>query len=210
MTMCISIPFTMLPAKVHISFGAILLFGVFALLASADVLLAVAAAVLFHEAGHAAALRCMGSGIRSVSANCMGLTMYPKKQLSYTGELLTLLAGPGANLTAFFLFGMIGKYWQFAYTLSGAQLLLGLFNLLPICGMDGSSILWILAALLWEPYTADRITVRVSIFFSAALVAFSGMLVCRSHGGWLLLWTSLGLFLRGASQLGLVKRPGKR
>ena len=200
----------MSPIKVRISFGAFLLLCAFLLLSTLEVFFASMLAIAVHEAGHYAALCSMGNGVKRMSVGGMGMTMHPKKPLSYGRELLALLAGPGANVLLFFLLGALGTAWPCAYILSGAQLLLGVFNLLPVCGLDGSSILWILCALVWEPDTADRITERVSLLFSTALVLLAGILVCRFQSGLLLLWTAMGLFLHGLRQNGLVKRQGKR
>jgi len=200
----------MLPAKLCISPGAVLLLLTFSAMATGTVFLAVLMAIVFHELGHLMVLRLFGGSVRELRAGALGLEMQAKGHLSYGQELLALAAGPVANALGFALFGLVGRLWGFAYILGGAQLLLGLFNLLPICGLDGSSILWILTALLRQPDMADAVTQRVSIAVSTALVLAAGVLVCRFHSGVLLMFTALGLFLRGIRQMGLVKWPGKR
>ena len=200
----------MSPAKLKYSVGTVILLSVFLFLSEIEVFLAVITAVSAHEAGHYLIIRFCGGHLNKVSISAMGLEMQTYGRLSYSQELIALLAGPLANIVLFFLFGLLGKWADVFYLFGGAQLLLGLFNLLPICGLDGSSILWIIVALLTQPNTADRIAMKVSLGFSAALLVFAGILVCRHHGGAFLLWAAIGLFLGGIRQLGLVKRQGKR
>ena len=69
---------------------------------------------------------------------------------------------------------------------AGAQMALGVLNLLPVRPMDGGRILWLAAAYLTEPYTADRVAAAVGLAVSSAL-----FLLCL----WLVLTTGNGVFL---------------
>lgn len=197
-------------ADVKCTAGRVLLLAMFLLLSTFEVFLAVVMAIVAHELGHFLMIRLFGGRFKKISISRLGLEMQTSGRLTYGQELLALLAGPLSNMALFFLFGLIGHLADVFYLFGGAQLLLGAFNLLPICGLDGSSILWIITALLTQPDTADAVTGKVSLGFSATLVAFAGFLVCRQHGGVFLLWTALGLFFGGIRRLGLVKRRGKR
>ena len=190
--------------------GTVLLLAAFAVLSSPEVLLAVAAAIVLHEAGHWLALRCMGCGVSMPRLTALGLEMRPRGPLSYGRELLALLAGPLANGLFFVLLGLLGRRWEEAYLFAGAQLVLGVFNLLPVWGLDGGSILWILAALASDPDRADRVLRWVSGAAATLLVLGSAVLVCRLHGGGFLLWAALGLLFGVAGQIGLVKPAGRR
>jgi len=67
------------------------------------------------------------------------------KQLSYAGELLAVLAGPGINLALAVVCAGGGEAWQL---FAGANLVLGIFNLLPLPGLDGGRIICLLFRLL--------------------------------------------------------------
>ena len=74
-----------------------------------------------HELGHWAALRALGARVRRV-----------RRTLSYGGELLAALAGPGANLALALAFSPLTGGGLFA----GLNLALACFNLLPVGQMD--------------------------------------------------------------------------
>ena len=65
-------------------------------------------------------------------------------------------------------------------------ILISILNLLPVRPMDGGRILWLAAAYLTEPYTADRVAAAVGLAVSSAL-----FLLCL----WLVLTTGNGVFL---------------
>lgn len=93
-------------------------------------------ACAIHEAGHWAALRLGGGQVRLLRLTILGASIIPESRggLSYGKELMATLAGPGLNLLLALLFSMAGGYWQ---TFSAFHLLFGLFNLLPLPGLDG-------------------------------------------------------------------------
>jgi len=97
-----------------------------------------------HEAGHAAVLCLLGGKILSLRIGALGAAMnVDTARLSYGQELLGVLAGPGANL----LFAALLR-GRCAYTLVGANIVLCLFNLLPLPPLDGGRALEL--ALTWQ------------------------------------------------------------
>lgn len=109
-----------------------------------------AAAVILHELGHWAALSIMGRPPRRVTLRFSGAAM-ETEYLSYRQELIAAVAGPGASLTGMLLLPV----WP---ELAVCSLMLGLFNLLPIPGLDGGRMLRCVLLSFLSPETAERIS----------------------------------------------------
>lgn len=193
----------------HISPGAPLLLALFVAVSSPVLLCGLLLSALCHELGHWAALRHLRARVTAVTVTALGVEMQVAGRLSYGGELLSALAGPAANLLAAAVLGAAGRLWEGLYLFSGAQLVLGVFNLLPIQPLDGGSVLWNLTAWLTEPYTADRAARAVGLVVAALLTAVAaGALVLG--GSPFLLLAAGGLLHHALRQIGVVKRNKNR
>lgn len=94
-------------------------------------------AALIHEAGHWIALMATNNGVLQLRLTgcCAHIVPYYRRLPGLRQELLILSAGPLAGI----LFALILK--PFAPRLAKISLLLSIFNLLPVRGLDGGSIL---------------------------------------------------------------------
>ncbi len=183
------------------------LLAAFALLASPPVLAAVLTAAACHELGHYAALRRCGGRVESLRLTALGAVMDvgSTARLSYGREMGIVLAGPGANLLLAAGLAALGRRWEAAWLPAGAHLVLGVFNLLPIRPLDGGRLLWLAAAWLTEPFTADRAAAAVGLVCAAALSLCGVLLTCRTGGRPFLLIGALGLLGANLREMGLVK-----
>ena len=143
-------------------------------------------AALLHELAHYAVLRLCGVRAARFTLTGLGASLYVPElhRLSYGAELLSAAAGPLMNLLLWVLLSLTGR--EELTLFAGAQMVLGVLNLLPVRPMDGGRILWLATAYLTEPYTADRVAAAVGLAASSALLA-----LCL----WLVLTTGSGLFL---------------
>ncbi|MBQ1459693.1 MAG: site-2 protease family protein [Oscillospiraceae bacterium] len=186
--------------------------ALFVLLSSPLLLAALVLAALCHEWGHYAVLRRFGVGVKHLRLSAFGAEMDVgnTSRMSYGAEMLTVLAGPAVNLALAVLLGGLGYWWETAYVFAGANLVLGVFNLLPAPPLDGGRLLWLATAWLTEPFTADRITSAVGLMISGALAAAGILLTCRTGGSPFLLLGAVGLLITNLRQKGLVKSPVTR
>ena len=167
--------------------SALLVPALFLLLTDTPALLAaLLLAALLHELAHYAMLRLFGIRAACFTLTGLGASLYVPElhRLSYGAELLSAAAGPLMNLLLWVLLSLTARDELSLF--AGAQMVLGVLNLLPVRPMDGGRILWLLTAYLTEPYTADRVAAAVGLAASSAL-----FLLCL----WLVTITGSGLFL---------------
>ncbi len=177
---------------VHISPTAPLLLAIFVMLSSPLLLSALLLAAVLHELGHYWMLRRLRARVTAIHITALGAEMQVQGNLSYGSELLAAAAGPAVNLLLALLLGLGGRLWEVLYLFSGAQLVLGAFNLLPLQPLDGGSILWNFAAWLTDPYTADRVAGAVG-FGMAALLTLAAVAALWLGGSPFLLLAAAGL-----------------
>ena len=115
----------------------------------------VLSAVAVHESGHWLVLRILGAAPCCLRAGVLGLVMeLDSRRLSYGGELAAVLAGPCANVLCACVLTAMKPEWDAAV---GAQLVLGVFNLLPVRPLDGGRALYLVGAWLFDPDWGERI-----------------------------------------------------
>ena len=91
-------------------------------------------AAALHEAAHLAALRALGIPVRGLELRAAGAVIRAKLP-GDRREALALGAGPGANLL------LAAIFWRPWRLFGLCNLLLGLWNLLPLPGRDGARLL---------------------------------------------------------------------
>lgn len=151
-------------------------------------------AAAFHELGHLLALWAMDARPDALRLGLFGAAL-DIPAMGYGQSLFCYASGP---LFSFLLWGL--SPWL--PTAAGISLCLGLFNLLPISGLDGAGMLSCLLCLRWEPARADRLCLWVSRC-TAALVLLGGLMGLRAGLGPGPLLISVALFLRAMGLLPL-------
>ena len=111
-------------------------------------------AAAIHELGHFLTLRRLGAASARLRLGVLGAVLETdRRQLSYGGELLCVLAGPGANLMCALLLSAAGRgRWA---TEAGANLVLCVFNLLPLRPLDGGRALHLTVSWLAGPAAGE-------------------------------------------------------
>jgi Zn-dependent protease len=143
--------------------------------------------ILLHEFGHALAARWCDGEANDILLWPLGGLAYCRPAWHPTAHLITTVAGPFVTLVLWLALG--GLAWaseyivalppmvrEFAWTLSGYNLILLLFNLIPAFPMDGGRIL---RDTLWHwmrAETATRIAVVVSQVFAMVGVVIAVIL----------------------------------
>lgn len=174
------------PCRVQVTGGFVLLTAWFVLANGWEPLVTVLGAAAFHELGHWIALRILGAKAAALRLSVLGAAMeVDSGRLSYGGELAAVLAGPAANLlAALILTALGGGRWPAAV---GANLVLCVFNLLPIRPLDGGRALWLLASWDWGPAAGERAARWTGAVTAASLAGLIACVMRRTGGSlWLL------------------------
>ena len=175
--------------EIRISPGFCLLTGWFAAVNGWQLLAAVLGAAAIHEGGHWLALRLLGAKILGLRIGVLGAVLETdSRSLSYGGELIAVLAGPGANLAAALVLTALDREM-----LAGAHLVLGAFNLLPVRPLDGGRALYLAVSWALGPAAGERLTRWAGFTAALALAVCLGWVMERTGGSLWLLPALLGL-----------------
>lgn len=142
-----------------------------------------------HEGGHWLAIQAVGGEVGRMRLGIAGAEMELRRPLSYPREALCALAGPGVSLALAWLGHMLPGGALFA----GINLVLALFNLLPVSGLDGGRALNCVLCALCGPEAAERTAGLLDGFLVGALVA-GGAILAWKGGSITLFFTAGWLF----------------
>lgn len=141
-------------------------------------LLSLFAVVFVHELGHVAAARMFGVPVISVQMLPFGgvAVIEDSGQLTPGREIVIALAGPLQNLLLIACSWVIhtAGWWDgpFLYYFIECNILIALFNLLPVLPLDGGKV-WMALCSIVFPYHLTLIwTYRISILFSVLIVGY--------------------------------------
>jgi stage IV sporulation protein FB len=155
--------------------------------------------VFIHELGHVAMAKSFGWHVKEVQLLPFGgvAVVEESGNIPAFEELWVALAGPAQNAwMAGFAFGMMklsgGDSFWWGYFLQ-ANLLIGLFNLLPILPLDGGKILVSLLSFRVCYYKTLHICAWFSLCFSCGIVMYAFMRI--GTNGVQLNLLMIGLFL---------------
>ena len=131
-------------------------------------------AVFIHETGHLLAMwaaDCQPKSIRLIPTSVQIVrSISPKKH----GEIAIMLCGPLANVVLFI--SLFANYLIFnsnqSLSFAILNLVIALFNLMPVSGLDGGTLLTIIIAKYTDVYKAESIVKMITIVFSFIVFLF--------------------------------------
>lgn len=130
---------------------------------------------LIHELGHLAAMLMVGCKLNEILFYCAGIkiTANERYKLSFSRELIVLIAGSVVNIILFFIcYFCSDKLTLKMPVFAIINLLIGLFNLLPVNMFDGGKITELILSKFVMPDTAYYISHILSLIITvSALLA---------------------------------------
>ena len=207
----ISIRSTIFPERgLRISADFWLLLAAAVIAAPLPLTAAVLLAAALHEGGHLIALRLFRVPVEGLRLGASGAVIHARgaRRLSYGRELLVTLAGSAANLLFAPPLAALSTRiaWEWGFLFAGANVLLGVYNLLPIPPLDGGRALYLAVAYCFGPVAGEAAETAVGLFGAAALTAL-GAYLTAVYGGALFLLAALGLLFGAVRQFALAKIP---
>lgn len=174
--------FKLFGTEVYISF---LFMGVITLMLCFDktgFILPTLFAVFVHEFGHLFMMWVTGETPKKIRLIPASVQIVSSLSGGYKRDILVALSGPMVN----FLFFGVFYYNYLCFGNKGTlmfsvlNLIIGVFNLLPVKGLDGGTIIYSIFSRLWSPYKAlfwlRCITVILGVtgLVGAVILSFSG------------------------------------
>lgn len=184
--------------KISINFPAFCIMTLIILLSKSDTLFWGLLAAICHELGHIIIMMINNNIPSSISINLFDIRITEKSTCQYyVKDILTLLAGPLVNLIIFIflLIININLKGEFMICFMNENLILCLFNLIPIYFLDGGKILHILINRHKNCMVADKIlkTISFSILIILSIIGF--YILMASKFNFSLLFISIYLIL---------------
>lgn len=173
--------------RVRVTGGFWLILLWFAAVNGWEMLAVVLSAAAIHEAGHCLLLKLFGAGLVGLELTQFGAVLKTTVNgLSYGKEILAALAGPAANFAAACAAVLLRRPgWD---VFAGINIVLCAFNLLPICPLDGGSVLSLLVTWGFGPEKGDRVSRWAGGIAAVCLAGSLGYVMWRTKGSlWLLM-----------------------
>lgn len=161
--------FNFFGVKVEITFWFVALITfIISLNAPSNVLVTVISSLL-HETGHLLIMTSVGNKPQSVRFEITGMNIIrqPDFKISTKNEILIALGGPFINLICFLLSVIILCFYENEniLTFGCINLILMIFNLLPIKKLDGGMALYYILSQKYDNLTCTKILKITSVFF---------------------------------------------
>ena len=152
------------------------------------------AAALCHELGHLLAARLMGRRVDRLTLSALGAELHISGVTAFWQDAVLTLSGPAVNL----VLAAVCAAWSVLPVFTGANLLLGAFNLLPIRPLDGGNAAYALLSLAVPAERTERVTVAVSRLFALSVVLLGAWVLAQDRTRPCLLlvglWLAWGVF----------------
>lgn len=174
--------------RVEVTGGFLLLLAWLNYLDQQLILPMAAVACILHELGHYLAIRLVRGTIKYVRLTAIGAEMAVARPLNYWQEGLAALAGPAVNI----ILALVFCSWSWGAGFAGLNLVLALFNLIPVGRLDGGRTLNCLLALLAGPEYAQRAGEKLDLIF-ASLVLGAGVWLAVSGKNFTLFMVAIWL-----------------
>lgn len=138
-------------------------------------------AIILHEIGHLFmmwVLECAPKRIKLIPASVQITAPFAKR---YRNDILTAASGPAVNillfLTLYFNFLAFGNNITLYFAL--LNLVIGLFNLLPVKGLDGGTILFCILEKYKGPDKASLVLKIITLILAGAIIITAVTLTLR-------------------------------
>lgn len=146
-------------------------------------------AAIIHECGHLLAMRCFCIKPQSIKLRIFDIAIEAHGQRPFSKDLIITIAGPLANFVFAFVF------YFFSDMLFVSNLVIGLFNLLPVDTFDGGHALSLLLCKKLSAESSRRILKALTFLLLVPTFILGILVLLRSKYNYSLLLISLYLLV---------------
>ena len=154
---------------------------------------------LFHETGHISAMTVLGNAPQSVTFELTGINIKRPAQtsVSLAKEIVIALSGPFFNFILFLIFVLIYSQNKNEKVLNMASvnLILMIFNLMPIKGLDGGKVLYFTVSKFFSYKKAKNILTISSVIFILLMFTYGAYVLYLTRYNFTMLIIALMLTL---------------
>lgn len=170
--------------KIKVSFWFFAMLTMLFVIDKKGVALIALVCVALHELGHIAALCFFDNQPDEIVFGIFGIRIQQNKYiLSDFRQTVVVFCGPLVNIVLFFAFLLANLFFekQIFLIISATNLVMGIFNLLPIIPLDGGRILFYLLGLFLTDKTVRRI-MRVICSVMLVVLILAGLFIFFETG----------------------------
>ena len=170
--------FKLFGTEIYISFLFASVITLMLLFDKTGVILPLLFAVFMHETGHLFMMYLRESAPKCIKLIPASVQITKSFTSNYKSDILISLSGPVVNIFLFFVFYFNYKCHQNITTLYIAflNLIIGVFNLLPIKGLDGGTVFYCILCKYTSVFKAERILNLISFLSGLLLIALAVVL----------------------------------
>ncbi len=164
--------FRLFGTEIYISFLFSAAITVMLLFDKTGVILPLLFAVFMHEIGHLFMMWLRGAAPKKIKLIPASVQITKSLTSSYKTDIIISLSGPIVNILLFGIFYYNYLCYGYLATLyiSILNLIIGIFNLLPVKGLDGGSILYAVIGKYFGVNKAELVLNIISVFCGTSLI----------------------------------------
>jgi stage IV sporulation protein FB len=173
------------PARINISVYFAIIVACILVIDNTGIAFYALLAAGLHEVGHLITLKVMRAEIEEISFKAFGVNIKLRSTVSldYKQEIIVSLAGPLANLIVAaiaYLLSFIGFHSEQFLAICAINIIVAVFNLLPVTPLDGGRALECLMLSRYAYLSVQRIMVVISIIFILPLACVGFYMVMKT------------------------------
>lgn len=130
--------------------------------------------IVLHELTHLVVVKLMNIDIEEIKLHCLGTTLEIKdyNNLTLKEQIVVCLAGPIFNIVTSLIFFVLWMFFNnsFLITIVEINLSLAIFNVIPICPLDGFKLFLSMLSLKFSYRCANKIATIISYIINAFLI----------------------------------------